>query len=68
MPEVPEVIVIVVMEKMELKVETLYSMTKLLLGVVMEQLVMILVHLAVLVDPVVVEEMMAQDQMVDLEL
>ena len=68
MPEVLEVIVIVVMEKMEPKAETLYSMTKLLLGVVMEQLVMILVHLEVMVDLVVVVEMMVQDQMVDLEL
>jgi hypothetical protein len=63
-----EVIVIVVMDKMEPKAETLYSMIKLLLGVVMEQLVMILVHLEVMVDLVVVEEMTVQDQMVDLEL
>ena len=62
------VIVTVVMEKMGPKVEILYSMTKLQLVEVMEQLVMTVVQQVVRVDQAVVEEMMVQVQMVDLEL
>jgi hypothetical protein len=55
-------------EQMEHKVEILYSMTKLQLVEVMEQLVMTVVQQVVRVDQAVVEEMMVQVQMVDLEL